>query len=120
MIQIPTLTDGTVTYEQRTELDGTEYLLSFQWNPRRDKWALSINALDGTDVLTGQNVCLNIPLNRRAVGGPPGVLICLPAAEGDFEPPGLVDFGTRVALWYLNAADLELGVDAIAAGEAPK
>lgn len=119
MILIPTLTDGTTSYDQRTELDGTEYLLTLQWNPRRDKWALSLNALDGTDILTGQNIALNLPLNRRAVGGPPGVLMCIPAAPADTAPPGLLDLGTRVELWYFTAADLALGFDALAAGEEP-
>lgn len=106
MLFIDTLTDGTVAYDQRVELDGAEYLMSLQWNSRRDKWALSLNALDGTDILTGQNVCLRIPLTRRAVGGPPGALVAVPSQAEDTEPPGLFDLGTRVRLVYFTAAEV--------------
>jgi hypothetical protein len=50
MIIIDTLTDGTVAYDQRTELDGEEYLLSFRWNERRARWAFSIAGLDGMGI----------------------------------------------------------------------
>lgn len=105
MIRIDTLTDGTVAYEQRTELDGAEYLLAFQWNARRDRWALSITGLDGTDILTGQAIPLFTPLNRRAVGGPPGNLIAIPQTD-DHAPAGLLDLGARVVLYYIPIAEL--------------
>jgi hypothetical protein len=104
MLEIDTLTDGTVAYDQRTELDGEEYLLSFQWNERRARWAFSISGLDGTWILTGQVVSLFVPLNRRAVGGPPGTLLALPETD-DHSAPGLLDLGARVKLLYFDAAD---------------
>lgn len=104
ILEIPTLTDGTQSYLQRTELDGDDYLMSFLYNLRRNRWTMSLQSLDGTYVLTGQTIHLNIPLNRRAVGGPPGVLIALPEA-GVTEPPGLHDLGAGVKLYYLTADD---------------
>lgn len=104
ILEIPTLTDGTQSYLQRTELDGEDYLMSFLYNLRRDRWTMSLQSLDGTFVLTGQTIHLQIPLNRRAVGGPPGVLIALPET-GVTEPPGLHDLGANVKLYYLTADD---------------
>jgi hypothetical protein len=100
---IDTLTDGTQTYEQRTELDGQEYVLAFQWNDRRGLWAFGITGVDGTAHLTGQTVTLLVPLNRRAVGGPPGVFVAQPETD-DHTPPGLLDLGARVKLVYLDQA----------------
>jgi hypothetical protein len=106
ILQIPTLTDGTQSYIQRTELDGDDYLMSFLYNLRRDRWSMSLQSLDGTFVLTGQTIHLQIPLNRRAVGGPPGVLIALPEA-GEVDAPGLHDLGDggSVKLYYVTADD---------------
>lgn len=105
MIQIDTLTDGTTAYDQRTELDGEEWLLTFRWNGRLDRWFLSIDALDGTPVLTGAGIGLRLPLNRRAVGGPPGVFFALSETAQD-DPPGLLELGARVKLYYLTAEEV--------------
>ncbi len=101
---LDTLTDGTEAYDQRTELDGIEWIFTFKWNGRRQRWSFSINALDGTAVLTGQTVSLNIPLNRRQVAGPPGILCAVSEVADDFEPPGLTDLGARIKLLYIEAA----------------
>lgn len=105
MLILDTLTDGLTAYDQRTELDGVTYLFTFRWNTRRERWTFSIDGLDGTPILTGQTVSLFIPLNRRAVGGPPGMLLAVPE-DGSTEPPGLLDLGARVRLYYLTAAEL--------------
>ncbi len=105
MIEFDTLTDGQTAYDQRTELDGVEYLLTFRWNARRERWTLSIDGLDGTSILTGQTVSLYVPLNRRAVGGPPGVLLAVPE-DASTDPPGLLDLGARVKLQYWTAAEV--------------
>jgi hypothetical protein len=102
-LEIPTLTDGTVTYDHRADIEGTEYLLTFQWNARRERWTFSINGLDGADILTGQTVSLGIPLNRRAVGGPPGVFMATSTSD-DVAPPGLTELGARVRLLYVEAS----------------
>ena len=106
MIFLDTLTDGTPAYDQRTELDGVEYLLTFRFNSRRDRWSFSITGLDGAPILTGATVSLFIPLNRRAVNGPPGLFLAIAESETR-EPPGLLDLGARVKLHYIAATDLE-------------
>ncbi len=105
MIQFDTLTDGLTAYDQRVELDGVEYLFTFRWNARRERWTFSIDGLDGTPILTGQTVSLFVPLNRRAVGGPPGAILAVPEDDSR-DPPGLLDLGARVKLQYWTAAEL--------------
>lgn len=102
---IPTLTDGTEAYDQRTQLDGVEYLFQLRYNLRRELWTFSIEALDGTPILTGQSVNVGIRLNRRAVGGPPGVLMALSETD-DIDSPGLHELGDRVKFCYLTADDV--------------
>lgn len=104
MILIDTLTDGTTAYDQRVELDGEEWLLSFRWNSRIDRWFFSIDGLDGVPRLTGAAVSLAVPLNRRSVNGPPGVFVA--TSESGDDPPGLLDLGGRVKLYYVEEAEL--------------
>jgi hypothetical protein len=103
---IPTLTDGTEAYDQRTQLEGVEYLFALRYNFRRELWTFSIQALDGTPILTGQTVFVGIILNRRAVGGPPGILMAISETD-NIDPPQLQELGTRVKLCYLTAAEVE-------------
>lgn len=102
---VPTLTDGTEAYDQRTQLDGTEYIFQFRYNLRRELWSFSIVALDGTYLLTGQTVHVGIALNRRAVGGPPGIFIAMSETD-DISSPTLQELGERVKLCYLTAAEV--------------
>lgn len=102
---LPTLTDGTEAYDQRTQLEGIEYLWSFRYNLRRELWTFSLQALSGAPILTGQTVYVGVRLNRRAVGGPPGVLIAVSETD-DLDPPMLEELGARVKLMYLTAAEV--------------
>lgn len=109
---LPTLTDGTEAYDRRIQLDGVEYSFQFRYNLRRELWSFSIFGLDGTAVLAGQTVHCGIPLNRRAVGGPPGVLIAVPETES-LDPPTLLELGDRVKLLYFTADEMaELAAEA--------
>lgn len=102
---LPTLTDGTEAYDERIQLEGVEYSFQFRYNLRRELWVFSIFALDGTAILTGQSVNVGIPLNRRAVGGPPGMLMAIGETES-IEPPSLLELGDRVKLCYLTAEEV--------------
>lgn len=101
---IPTLTDGTQAYRQRTRLDGSDWILDFVYNERRGRWAMSILDQDSNPVLTGQPIVCGVQLLRRAVGGPPGELVCVYAGEKP-TAPGLTELGGRCTLWYLSADD---------------
>jgi hypothetical protein len=105
VLQIDTLTDGSEAYDQRTQLDGVEYLFQFRYNLRRELWSFSIVGLDGTSLLTGQTVHVGIALNRRAVGGPPGILVAVSETD-DISSPTLQELGERVKLLYLDATEV--------------
>ena len=104
---IPTLSaaEAVEAYDQRTQLEGVEYLFQFRYNLRRELWTFSIQDIDGTDILTGQTVHVGIPLNRRAVGGPPGLFIAISETD-DLESPTFHELGARVKLCYLTAAEV--------------
>ena len=100
---IDNLTDGTLAYEQRTELEGVDYILTFQFDARRERWLFGIRSIDSEDLLTGQVINPYIPLNRRAVGGPPGEFRAIPT-DGTYDPVEFSDLGGRVLFWY-SASD---------------
>lgn len=104
---IPTFSGGDAVeaYDQRTQLEGVEYLFAFRYNLRRELWTFSIQALDGRPILTGQTVHVGIPLNRRAVQGPPGVFLAI-SETGDLSSPTFHELGARVKLCYLTAAEV--------------
>jgi hypothetical protein len=104
-VALDTLTDGTENYDLRSQLEGVEYLFLFRYNLRRELWTFSIEALDGTPILTGQTVHVGIRLNRRAVRGPTGVLMAISETD-DISSPMLDELGERVKLCYLTAAEV--------------
>lgn len=103
MQQIPTLFDGTVAYRQRTRLgigsEAQDWIIDFRWNARTSVWQFSILDLESTPVLTGQAVACGLNLLKRAVGGPGGQIFAL-SSDGGVEPPGLLELGDRVLLFY--------------------
>lgn len=103
-LEIPTLTDGTHFYSQRNVLEGVQYLLTFKFNARRDRWQLTLATLDGVEVVTGQTIVTGVDLLRRSVSPakPPGTLAAL-AIQGDQGDPRLLDLGDRVRLYYNEA-----------------
>jgi hypothetical protein len=50
-------------------------------------------------------VHVGIPLNRRAVGGPPGLLIAISETD-EIASPTLQELGERVKLCYLTADEV--------------
>ncbi len=104
LLRIPTLTDGSPAYRQRTRLDGQDWTLDFVFNTREGRWALSIIDLDGNSVVTGQPIVCGLNLLARAIKGPPGLLIAIAEDEG-FEAPSLTELGARVTLWYASEDD---------------
>jgi hypothetical protein len=104
---VPTPDGSTPFADQRTALDGREYVLAFAWNGREGSWYLSISDESGEPISTVK-ILPNTPLFRRVKDArkPPGFLVAL---SGDDTPPTLADLGTRVVLYYYDAAELLLG-----------
>lgn len=95
------------SYTQRTILDGREYLLTFQWNQREEKWYLSIADQDGDPLGQGIKVVANFPLNRALtdIRSPPGILYAMDRT-GQGCDPLLRELGDRVLLIYITEAEL--------------
>lgn len=90
------------SYVRRFALDGREYVFTFQWNQREEKWYIYL--ADQDEVAIGSaKVVVDLPLFARIVDERifPGVLYCVDT-EGGARDPGLEDFGTRVNLYYLE------------------
>ncbi len=128
ILEIPTRTDGTPHYTQRTALEGVDYLFTFRFGERRG-WVLDLATLDGVRVLSGQLItCGFSDLLRRAAmpERPPGVLWAMNVQEpgieagGTFARPGLFDLGGpdgRCRLYYTEstteAENAEAGITSI-------
>ena len=105
---IPTLTDGTIFYNQTTVLDGRTYQLSFHYNSRDAYWYLNIRTEAG-DAIRGcgslRLVQGSFPIRRvYDVNRPSGELLVLSELK---DEPGLVDLGNDTVLAYIPRADVE-------------
>jgi len=108
LLEVPTLTDGTEHYEQRTALDGEEYLFEFDWAARREGWVFNLykDNEEREAVVEGQLVICNWNLLRRAQNGPPGLLYCILNNDSKgMERPGLRELGDRVLMVYALAEE---------------
>lgn len=110
VIAIPTTT-GRPYYQQRTRLDGREYVLRFAWNQREARWYLTIADDEDTVLLAGRKLLSNWPLLRHYHAAdarlPPGELMVVDLT-GDNVPPGLDDLaiGARCELTYYAVTEL--------------
>jgi len=115
---VPTPTGASPFYSQTTALDGTPFILSFQYNQRGDVWYLSIATLDGDAVASGIKLVVgwDLLLKCASPSRPPGTFIVV-SNTTDLSPPGLNDLapGGRCYLDYIPGADLA----ALQAGTVP-
>lgn len=107
IVEIPITQEGA-HFEFFTELDGgASYRLTFRWNARVGAWFMDLADGDGSLIVAGVRVVLNIPLLGKVADSrrPPGELFAIDTSgdelEADFE--GL---GRRVALYYASFSDL--------------
>ncbi len=106
-IQLISTSTTLSSYTQRTVLDGREYGFRFQWNQRAAKWYMDLADAAGAPIVFGVKVVADFPLLRRLTDSrtPPGELFAMDRSRAG-QDPGLSDFGTRVQLIYIPAADL--------------
>lgn len=104
---LPLLKDATPFYEQRTQLDGIDYVFSFAYNERRALWTFNIVGPDDEAVISGQSIYIGVDLLRRsvAISRPPGLLTAL-SENGDVSTADLEALGNRVNLYYFDAEEL--------------
>lgn len=107
---IPTFSDEIWT--QSTTLEGTTYILTFQFNWSTNAWYMSVADVSGVDIYNGIKLTVGIPLLFRCkdVRRPAGELFCLSSTTCT-EPPGLLELlpgSGRCQLYYIDAAWMAL------------
>ena len=96
-------------FDQRVELDGVMYLLSFHWNARMDLWTLDVGLSGEATAVHGVTVVANRPLFARyhyLDGVPPGELLAL---TSDFTADGPRFDWAGFDLAYFTAAEFATG-----------
>lgn len=97
---------GVPSFTMRVTLEQVEYRIDLAWNTRASCWFMQLyTAAD--DLIATRKVIPNWPLLRGLVHNdrPPGELVALDAADLR-TPIGLNDWGDRITLGYLEAADV--------------
>lgn len=100
VVEIPVRND-LEAYSFTIELDGTNYVLSFRFNVRMDRWAMDIAKTDGTVVLAGVVLETGVDLTGRYVSDslPPGRFLAYDES-GQGMNAGRYDLGDSVKLLY--------------------
>jgi len=112
--EIPTNTAGEGALEQRTTLDGADYIFRFWLNQRESRWYFDLYDAERSLIAGGIKIVPNIDLLDRVRSDsrrPPGVIMAHDILSGGNAPrtaisPGPDDLGDRVKLLYFDAAEL--------------
>lgn len=104
-------TDSVPYYSQRTDLEGVEYVLTFEFSQREVCWYLSLSDSDGAEIVSGVKLVCNVPLLSKIQDdrAPEGLLFCI-ANGTDDTPPGLTDLLSspdgRCRLTYITSDEV--------------
>jgi hypothetical protein len=106
---VPT-SPGVPFYTQKTRLDGRDYVLTFRYSQREDRWYLSLADSEEIPILSGLKLVANWPLLQAYhydTRVPRGELSAMDLS-GDDTPPGLNELGEglRVQLIYFPVGSL--------------
>ena len=109
--RIPTRFDGSARYTQTMELDGTVFLLSFDYNTRDQHWYLTLYDSEGALV----KGCVGRKLNSRGLvfsgadpARPLGELFVFSPNDTD---PGLYSLGVDELLQYYDGSEFGRAAD---------
>lgn len=107
MASIVALEPNEDYYVIEQQFDDTQYRLTLKWNERAQLWFLDLHLLNGYAVQLGTPITLRTFLTRfcRDAAAPKGDLIAI-EQDNSLAEPGQRDFGSRVLLYYLTAADI--------------
>lgn len=97
---------------QKTRLDGRDYVLTFSYNEREDRWYLSLYDDEDKPILLGLKLVSNFPLLRHYHWDervPPGELMAVDLATNLSPPPGFAELGEgrRIELTYYDQAKVQ-------------
>lgn len=105
-VELPTFVD-TPLFTQRVTLNGTDYVLRFDYSGREDRWYLSLLKGDGVTYLRrGIKITANWNTFRlcRLDGRPPGALFFSDVRDVAADAPTFRELGRRVVMYYAAAA----------------
>ncbi len=94
-------------YSMTVSLAGIDYRLSFAYNTRDSRWYMSVAQADGTVLVSGTPIVVDMPLLLRFTDTdlPAGYLVATDSTGEGLEPEK-DDFGDRVKLVFIPSADL--------------
>jgi hypothetical protein len=110
---IPTRTDPRYSIE--VELDGTNFVLEFEWNDRATSWFLDVLNEARERLLTGVRIVVGFPLIARYRDSrlPKGDLSAVDTSGLGLDP-ALEDLGDRVLLVYTPFDEIPAGFKVLA------
>lgn len=105
-MNIPCKPNGQSRWQQRTQMSGRDYLLTFEWNQRLGQWWLLLSDQDDKPIRAFM-LNTNWPLLKGCVDSrrPPGNLILLDTG-GKHEGCTFSGLGDRWQLVYLPPEEL--------------
>lgn len=108
ILLVPCAPGGAALWTQRSTLDGTEYVLTFDWLQRLGLWSLTLADTDGVPIRGGVLLTLGTLLLRGVSDArrPPGDLVVIDATGVDDLDPGFSDLGSRFLLVYADKAEV--------------
>lgn len=85
----------------RTRLDGSDYVLTFQWNQRLGRWSMDVADQDSDPIASGIVLVTDFPLLSLVtdVRAPPGTLAVYDTQSPQIDPT-LDSLGIRHRLVY--------------------
>lgn len=101
MITVPIFLD-TPLFTERVTLSGSDYVLTFDWNGRAERWFFSLADIDGNVIAGAQKIVIGTDLLRHMRWNdaiPTGTLFALDTQNNDAAPL-LNELGRRVLLVY--------------------
>lgn len=106
LYEIPCAPNGASHWTQRTQLDGAEYILTFDWSQRDGHWSLSIADTDENPLHTGIVLVAGMGLlaHELTVGSNLREIYVLDRTQAGDADPGFGDLGARFALVYISVS----------------
>lgn len=99
-------TQASPAYSQRVRLDGVYFTLRLRWNERAAVWILDLLDAVGEPIVLGVAVRTQVPLNEPGAARHPAGMLWAQDTSGSGADAGFAELGGRVALCYLEAAEL--------------
>lgn len=103
MIKITTSINN-LDYTTDIELEGQEFKYRLYWHELYDRWYLDLLDSTGIPLIQGKKITLGVPLTRyRKLQGDFFVV----SRDQNTSPPGIVELGDRVNIYYLSSTELD-------------